>query len=214
VLTAAHCVWSRRHYPAEVNFLSGFHQSSYVARSKAKSIHVCEAFESGKPSQNTFSADWAIIELEKPIGKKAGYVGLADFDAKVFERMDKEQVTFKVSGYRGDRVFVQTVDHDCRLDGFTSDEKLMLHRCPIIGGDSGGSLLLPVQGELLVVGIDVGTFGKTDWFLKRGEERLGFAVPSSSFRDKLIELGFDIDTLEGTSDLVGHLGWNPRTSKD
>ena len=214
VLTAAHCVWSRRQYPEEVFFLAGFHQSSYVAHSKAKNIHVHETFESGEPSLSKFSVDWALIELEKPIGKQAGYVGLADFDAKVFEGMDKEQVRFKLSGYRGDRLFVQTVDHDCRIDGFTGDKKLMLHSCPLTLGDSGGPVFLPVQGELLLVGIDVGLIGVGDMSLKRGEQRLGVAVPSSSFLDKLIELGVDIDTMEGSSDFAGRLGWDPRTLKD
>jgi protease YdgD len=213
VLTAAHCIWSRRHHPEEVFFLAGFQQGRYVAHSKAKNIHVHEAFESGKPSPRTFSVDWALIELEKPIGRKAGYVGVAAFDANVLENMNKERVRFKVSGYRGDRLLVQTVDHDCRIDGFTDDNKLILHRCPITKGDSGGPLLLPVQGELLVVGADVGLLGvEVDVGGKQRKMGFGVAVPSSRFIGKLKELGVDVEALKGNSDLVGRLGWAPGTS--
>ncbi len=214
VLTAAHCVWSRRDYPEEVFFLAGFQQDRYVAQSNAKNIHIHEAFESGEPSPKTFSVDWALIELETPIGKKAGYVGVAAFDAKVFESMDKERVRFKVSGYRGDRLLVQTVDHDCRIDGFAGDNKLILHRCPITRGDSGGPLLLPVQGELLVVGTDVGLLGvEVEVDGKQGKVGFGVAVPSSGFRGKLRELGVDMGPMKGPSDLVGRLGWDPKASK-
>ncbi len=45
VLTAAHCVWSRRHFPEEVRFLAGLQQAGYVAHSKAKDIHFSDAYE-------------------------------------------------------------------------------------------------------------------------------------------------------------------------
>jgi protease YdgD len=214
VLTAAHCVWSRRDYPEEVFFLAGIQQNKYVAHSNAKNIYIHEAFEGGEPSPKMFSIDWALIELEMPIGKKTGYVGVAVFDAGVLESMNKELARFKVSGYRGDRLFVQTVDHDCRIDGFAGDGELILHRCPITRGDSGGPLLLPIQGELLVVGIDVGLLGlevEVD-----GKQRIvgfGVAVPSSRFRGKLKELGVDMGPMKGPSEIVGRLGWNPKASK-
>ncbi len=214
VLTAAHCVWGRRDYPEEVFFLAGFQQNRYVAHSNAKNIYIHEAFESGELSPKNFSSDWALIELEKPIGKEAGYVGVAVFDAQVFESMDKERVRFKVSGYRGDRILVQTVDHDCRVDGFAGDGELILHRCPITRGDSGGPLLLPIQGELMVVGIDVGLLGlEVEVDGKQRKMGFGVAVPSSRFRGKLKELGVDMGPMKGPSDIVGRFGWDPKASK-
>ena len=52
---------------------------------------------------------------------------------------------------------------------------------------------------MLIVGIDVGVYGRSDFFLKRGEIRIGFAVPSSSFMDLAIDLGIDIEEIEKTS---------------
>lgn len=213
VLTAAHCVWSRRHFPAEVGFLAGLQQAGYVAHSKAKDIHFSAAYQGGKPSLRKWSVDWALIELEKPLGKTAGYIGWAAFDPVVFKGLNNDRLRFKVSGYRGDRLFVQTVDHQCNVDGFTADNKLMFHGCPIMGGDSGGGVFLPFEGELLLVGIDVGVIGKPDHLLQRGEKRRGFAIPTSNFRHRLIELGIDNGAIRGSAQLVGRLGRAPSAAR-
>jgi len=199
VLTAAHCVWSRRDFPNEVRFVAGVHRNSQVAYSKGKRIHISEAFKSGEKSPSNLGSDWALVELEKPIGKKAGYIRLTNFNVDIFERLEAKQPTFKLSGYRGDRFFVQTVDHDCRIDGFGFNNTLILHRCPLFGGDSGGPLLLSTEDGMLIVGIDVGVYGRSDFFLKRGDIRIGFAVPSSSFMDLAIDLGINIEEIEKTS---------------
>jgi len=196
VLTAAHCVWSRRDFPDEVRFLAGAHRNSQVAYSKGKGVHISEAFESGEKSPSNWGADWALVELEKPIGKKAGHIGLLNFNVDIFERLKAKQPIFKLSGYRGDRFFLQTVDHDCRIDGFGVDNTVILHRCPLFGGDSGGPLLLATEDGMLIVGIDVGGLGRSDFFLKRDDIRIGVAVPSSSFLDLAIDLGIDIVEIE------------------
>lgn len=192
VLTAAHCVWSRRDFPEEVGFLAGFHQQGYVAHSKATRIHVNGAFDNGPASKRTLSVDWALIELSEPIGRTAGFAPVADFNASVFGDLKGREPPFKLSGYRGDRPFVQTVDHGCRLEGFSGDGNLIIHRCPLIGGDSGGPLLLPVDDELVLVGIDVGASVRKDGDGRDDSFELGFAIPSSSFLDKLSELGVTV----------------------
>jgi hypothetical protein len=170
-----------------------------VAYSKGKRIHISEAFKSGEKSPSNWGTDWALVELEEPIGKKAGHIRLTNFNVDIFERLKGKQPIFKLSGYRGDRFFLQTVDHDCRIDGFDFDNTLILHRCPLFGGDSGGPLLLSTEDKMLVVGIDVGVYGRNDFFLKREDIRIGFAVPSSSFVDLAIDLGIDIVEIEKTS---------------
>jgi V8-like Glu-specific endopeptidase len=196
VLTAAHCVWSRRDYPDEVRFGAGVHRNGQVAYSKGKRIYISEAFNPQEKSPHNWSSDWALVEIQDPIGKKAGYIGVMNFNAEILERLKARRPNFKLSGYRGDRNFIQTVDHHCEIDGFSFDNRLILHRCPLFGGDSGGPLLFSKEGRLLVFGIDVGVYGKSDKILKREDTRIGFAVPSSSLIDKLTALGIEIEEIE------------------
>ncbi len=209
VLTAAHCVFLARNIPEEINFLGGYEQDRYVGHSKAKRVYVSKAFKNQRPSLNVFANDWALIELEKPIGSKTGYLGWAYFDVGTLEWIGSDVGIFKISGYRRDRRFVQTIDHNCSITGFTTDDKLIVHRCPITGGDSGGPILLPYKNELLVVGIDVGVGEKQDLYMKRGEARKGYAVPSATFRDKLIELGIGGAPMGGSNNLIGRAGKPP-----
>lgn len=209
VLTAAHCVFRYQRFPKEVNFLAGYEQDRYVAHSKAKRLYVSEAFRGERPSLRIFATDWALIELEEPVGTRAGYLGWAYFDANVLQQMGDDSTTFKVAGYRGDRRFVQTVDHECGIAGFTEGEGLIVHRCPITGGDSGGPVLLSYQDELLVVGVDVGVQGKRSQHLGRGDDRNGFAVPSVTFQNKLIALGLGGEPLTGSGNFSGRFGRRP-----
>ncbi|HEC15286.1 MAG TPA: trypsin-like serine protease [Sedimenticola sp.] len=209
VLTAAHCVFPVRNFPEEINFLGGYEQERYVAHSRAKKLHMSKAFRNPRPSPEVFANDWALVELEKPIGRETGYLGWAYFDAGVLEKMGSGTGVFKVSGYRRDRRFVQTVDHQCRITGFTADGKLIMHRCPITGGDSGGPVLLPYKNELLVVGVDVGVKAQRGPHLKRGEAREGYAVPSAAFRDKLTGLGIGGAPMGPSGNLTGRAGNAP-----
>lgn len=209
VLTAAHCILIGQRFPGEINFLAGYEQDRHVAHSKAKRVYVAKTFAKRKASPEAFANDWGLIELEEPIGGTAGYLGWAHFDADILKKIGTGADTLKVSGYRRDRRFVQTVDHECSITGFSGGGQLMLHRCPITGGDSGGPILLPYKNELLVVGIDVGVRGKPDLLLKRGEERTGYAVPSATFREKFRALGLGGAAIEGSDILTGRAGKPP-----
>lgn len=209
VLTAAHCVLHFRKFPEEINFLAGYEQDRHVAHAKAKRVHVSGEFERLQPSAGAFAHDWALVELEKPIGQRAGYLGWAQFDVGVLAAWGRGAVEFKVSGYRGDRRFVQSADLRCRVTGFTEDEKLVVHRCPIASGDSGGPLLLPYQDELLVVGVAVGVGGKSDIDLQHGEQPRGYAVPSATFQRQLTAFGMGGDLISGLDRLIGRIGKRP-----
>ena len=145
------------------------------------------------------AADCAVLELTKPIGRDTGYLGWAYFDRNVHADMSKRQVTFKLAGYRGDRLSVQTVDHDCRIAGFTADGLLMTHACPMMAGDSGGPILLPVDNKFLLVGIDVGVRGKDGGAVSAGK---GLAIPTANLRDTLARIGIATTAIEGARGLA------------
>jgi protease YdgD len=183
VVTAAHCLWNRRLQrwwrTSDVHFVPGYQRDTYPAHSRAKAIHVAPNFPT--PPRTTgaaFMNDWALIELEVPLGDKAGIVGWLPFDVGMWRKLGGPQLSLLVAGYRADRPHVLAVDHDCHVRAFTAEGRLIEHRCAILFGDSGGPLLAEVDGIYRVVGITTG--------IKRTDSGLvGVAVPSVRFREAL-----------------------------
>lgn len=181
VVTAAHCLWNRRvgrwWLPRYIHFVPGYQRDTYPAHSRAKAIHVSPNFPT--PPQTTdvaFMHDWALIELEAPLGVEAGIIGWFPFDAEVWRFMRGPDLSLQVAGYRGDRRHVLAVDDDCHLRGFSAGS--IVHRCAIQFGDSGGPLLVEVGGRYQLVGVTTGT--------RRGESEIqGIAVPSARFAEAL-----------------------------
>ncbi|RMG38493.1 MAG: hypothetical protein D6720_01240 [Gammaproteobacteria bacterium] len=208
VLTAAHCVAPFQRFPREIHFLAGFQQDQYVAHSRARRVIVNPRFRMGSPSLSLFSRDWALLALEKPIGRKAGYLGWARLTPKALERLGHDGNDFRLAGYRHDRRFVQTVDHRCQVVGFLEQGRLLRHRCPLTFGDSGGPVLMPFDDGLLVVGIDVGV-QRSPSPSKGDVTRTGYAVTAVGFESGLRQIGLPGRTLDGKRSLIGRKGHPP-----
>ncbi|MDJ0852225.1 MAG: trypsin-like serine protease [Myxococcota bacterium] len=209
VVTAAHCVWNtttRRWYPPEyVHFVSGYQRGSRPAHSVGRRILVGPGSEPARGPSVALTdlvSDWALVELEEPLGLEVGYLGWGRFDAASWSRLGRERAAFAVAGYRGDRPHVQSVDQDCHLEGFLLENRLVKHRCPIIQGDSGGPLLLRIGADYFLVGVHVAVSrdGRGVW---------GAVVPGAGFADRLPELDVLGSDLEGASALFGRRGRIP-----
>lgn len=183
VVTAAHCLWNSRvgrWWPSSyVHFVPGYQRDTFPAHSRAKAIYVAPNYPT--PPLTTDAAlmnDWALIELETPLGTRAGIVGWLPFDAEVWRKLGSEDLSLQVAGYRADRPHVLAVDDDCHVRAFAAKGRLMEHRCAILFGDSGGPLLVEVSGTYRLVGVTTG--------IKRTESgSIGIAVPSSRFAEAL-----------------------------
>lgn len=201
VLTAAHCVYRVRNFPREIHFLAGYEQDRYVAHSRARKVLLNKTFTMKRPSMEVFANDWALIELEEPIGEKAGHLGWADLDSEGLKQLETMKRGVKLAGYRRDRKYVQTVDHRCRITGLTANDRLILHRCPLTGGDSGGPILMPYGDKWLVVGIDVGVRIQRSGQSMLGRVSEGYAVPTTRFRNRLVQLGIRGTPIDGNTGL-------------
>ena len=183
VVTAAHCLWNSRvgrWWPASyVHFVPGYQRDTFPAHSRARAIYVAPNYPT--PPQATdasFMNDWALIELETPLGTRAGIVGWLPFDAEVWRKLGSEGLSLQVAGYRADRPHVLAVDDDCHVRAFAAEGRLMEHRCAIHFGDSGGPLLIEVNGTYRLVGVTTG--------IKRTQsDSVGIAVPSARFAGAL-----------------------------
>lgn len=193
VLTAAHCLWRRRERPGDLHFLAGFQHDGYVAHSRARKLHLAPRFR--QASEGTApcrtACDWALIELEEPIGREVGHLDWLHFDRQALQRLGGAEARFAISGYRRDRAFVQTVDHACRIEAFRPGGALFVHACPLAAGDSGGPVLIERNGAYLLIGVDVGGLGPPDRAAPGAPRRFqrGVAVSTSAFAPALTELG-------------------------
>lgn len=179
VLTAAHCLWNKRMqrwWPASYgHFVPGYQRDTFPDHSRAKAFHVAPDYPTPPLATNdAFMNDWALIELEAPLGVKAGVVGWFPFDVEAWRKLEGEGFSLQVAGYRADRPHVLSLDDDCHLRAFIAEGRLMEHRCAIIFGDSGGPLLIEMDGTYQLVGVTTG-IRNTD------SGAIGIAVPSVRF---------------------------------
>ena len=86
VLTAAHCVWSRRvrgWLPAEaLHYVAGERRGSYLADAEVTSIDRPKNYDPAAPtSAASLENDWALLRLDRDVGSRVGILPLMSQDA-------------------------------------------------------------------------------------------------------------------------------------
>ena len=185
VLTAAHCVWNprtRRVMLAEsMHFLAGYKGGEWIAHSAAVSLVIAPGYRPGyKGGSFTDRAakDWALLKLKDPIGLKTGWLSVIDLDRNSLKAFKAEGHEIVQAGYSGDKPHALSVDRDCRLDRFLKKWPLFRHSCYVRPGDSGSPLFTRLENGFGLIGIHVGS-------RMEGNEKVGLAIPSSSFLELL-----------------------------
>ncbi len=209
VVTAAHCLYVRWRLgwvrAASVHFVAGYQRGDYVAHSVAARYIVSKAYDTTSrdfrylPREGyRHERDWALIVLEDPIGRQAGYLGWAMPDGAGLEDVLGDGARVALAGYPGIRRHALSVDTDCGGARLVDDGALLAHRCAHMGGDSGGPILLLGQGPATIIAVDSGT--------KSGRN---VAVPIARFyREILAVLGGD-RSLRDLAGLSGRPGRPP-----
>lgn len=183
VLTAAHCLYNPRARkwvsPGQVHFVAGYHKGQFVAHSVAKTYHVSKEFNlaKGVVRQNLLT-DWALLELKNPIGRKVGYLGWRILGPQDLHQAQKNGEKVMLAGYPRNRAHVVSVDRSCKASMDQPPEALIKHSCFIVGGDSGGPVMLLDKAVMTVVGLNSARLGK-------GETSTASAVPLLRLRREL-----------------------------
>ena len=153
--------------------------STFPDHSRAKAYYVAPDYPTPpRATDAAFMNDWALIELEAPLGVRAGIVGWLPLDIETWRKLESEKLSLQVAGYRADRPHVLAVDDDCHARAFAAEGRLLEHHCAILFGDSGGPLLVGVDGIYQLVGVTTG-IRRTD------SGTVGIAVPSVRFAKAL-----------------------------
>ena len=158
VLTAAHCLYDviegRWRAPLELHFVAGYQRDQYIIHSKVVDFERSDRVPAGSPPNwKNWGSDWAILTLEQPIGRQAGWIGPYALTLDALQRIKKREAFLLQAGYRQDRQHVMTASLGCELAGYFEKGNGLAHTCDIMSGDSGSPLLLYMDGAFFATGI-------------------------------------------------------------
>ncbi|BBD62173.1 glutamyl endopeptidase [Nostoc sp. HK-01] len=162
VLTNAHCVVDPKtgQVASRVAFLPNVVDGQYKDRAYAVQYLAGTHFQ----DKNSEANDWAVIKIDRPLGRKYGYLGWKSLPAKTLIRNEKR---FFFVGYSGDYPQAETE----KFWGLTAgqgwtagfqagcsivDEQsnILLHDCDTAGGSSGGPIIASIDGEPYIVALN------------------------------------------------------------
>ncbi len=158
VMTAAHCLYDvvegRWRAPLELHFVAGYQRDQYIIHSKVVSYDRSNRFPAGSaPNRKNVGSDWAILTLEQPIGRQAGWIGPYALTLDTLQRIKNREAFLLQAGYRQDRQHVMTASLRCELAGHFDKGNGLAHTCKIMSGDSGSPFLLYLDGAFFATGI-------------------------------------------------------------
>lgn len=177
--TAAHCLWNpRTRAPIPVTsltFVAGYDRGNYLKASKVARMHAAPGWNLATNNAGTGLAgradDWALLELDEPLGEAVGWVALGgDPEAG-------QIVT--AAGYGKDKAHVPTAHLGCSV--LERRGALAINDCDAVQGDSGGPMLVWRGGQPSVAALNVAVL------LERGD--LGVAVGVDAFKAMALRLG-------------------------
>jgi protease YdgD len=156
VLTAAHCLWDKKSErwfrPDGVHFVAGYNQYGFAGHSRSVRLAIArEADPARFLETSAFPNDWAILVLEKPIGKTLGHVDV--LDPRLTERRLDNLL---IIGYRRDRAHALSAERDCVASPDQWTAGLMLHSCQGTFGVSGGPLMGVLNRKPILAGVVIG----------------------------------------------------------
>lgn len=187
VLTAAHCLYSKRlqrMVPANmVHFLAGYAHGDYAAQSKIIAYETGIKFD-GKAGANTANMphDWALLILQEPLGITLGHLELHDAfsEARLSNsRTKKPRAVLSTShiaaaGYPQDRSHLLSLERNCRIVNAFNRGTVLVTSCLSLQGDSGGPILQEAGDEWFLIGVQTAA-------AQRGRVRSSIGISALAF---------------------------------
>ena len=194
VVTAAHCLYNRARkswVPAQsILFAAGYQRGGFAAVSRVDR-YVLDPVND--PASRDFAADpsqdWALLVLEEPIGRDAGFVDIGTVTA---EGLWTAELIF--AGYPSLREHVLSVERDCGGAEYVGGGRLLLQQCAVMRGDSGGPVLAVTGETITLVGVLSGV-------IRDGAVLVSGSVPVAVFAEALRQELGDETVLPGVETL-------------
>jgi protease YdgD len=159
VLTAAHCLWSPvAKAPVAagvVHFVAGWSHGGYLAHAGVARVVTADnpAYSPTVPGYDP-ARDWALLELDAPIGRTVGWV--AALAPTEFNHVLRHGTALVIAGYNQDVAQALRVDDRCIVEDTPEAGLTFRHACAATKGVSGGPLFVQVDGTYRVAGVLVG----------------------------------------------------------
>ena len=165
IVTSAHCVVDDKTGKITKDPITFFpNRINKSAKDSARVTYVVVGTTSDRVAH---PKDWAMLKLDKPLGRTYGTIGLKSLPLSQVLRNPKK---FMLAGYSGDFPsarrypdltagpgYTAGVDAACSITGEQNDT-VLIHDCDARGGASGGALMTWIQGKPYIVAINSAEF--------------------------------------------------------
>jgi protease YdgD len=153
VLASAPCLYNsiegRWWHKSEVHFVAGYQRDRYLANSPVRAYQKAPAYDPrAGASLGNIANTWAIITLEKPIGRETGWLGLQALDQNLRRRIVLGEAQVVPAGYRHGRQHVILLNLGCGLAGAVLTASYIQPNCEVLPGDAGAPPLV-LSGDAL-----------------------------------------------------------------
>ena len=155
VLTKAKCLYNstegRWWHPMELHFLAGYERENYRIHSAIARYQVAPGYGTGETLADLIN-NWAVLTLEQPIGREAGWIGLQWLNQSTWAHLERGSAYALSAGYRPGQDHVITVTLDCGINSLLRRELIERGVCrTLLAGAGGLSRLLFIDGEFRVL---------------------------------------------------------------
>lgn len=151
VLTSAHCIIEEGVVDTPpVEFLAGFQNGAYVARSDVTGFYAAEGYINGEQE----GTDYAFIYLSEPLGDQLGWMDVALLTPQQIAEMSQGRgPAIMQAGYSYDQQGVMTGNLACPFIEL-APENVLEHECDTLQGDSGSPLFIANGDRFQIIGVE------------------------------------------------------------
>jgi len=155
VLTKAHCLYNaiegRWWHTSDLHFIAGYQRDSYQMHSAITRYHIAPGYGTGETLADLIN-DWAVLTLEQPIGREAGWIRLQWLNQSVRAHLEKGRAYVLSAGYRRGQGHVITVKLDCGIESLLRLRLIEQGACrTLLAGAGGLPELVFIDGEFRVL---------------------------------------------------------------
>ena len=180
VMTAAHCLYDftegRWRGASELHFVAGYQRDQFLIHSKVAGYETSSRFDvADQRDVNNTIHDWALLTLEDPIGRSAGWLGLMALNSATLQTVTSGDRQILQAGYRSGRAHAMSASPGCRVLRRFAGGHGLVHDCAVYHGDSGSPLLLFAGEEVHVIAMEVR-------LLTLDGRKVGAAISMTAFR--------------------------------